>query len=803
MKKVLSFVLVLSMILGSFGMAFAAAPSDVVGKDYEDAVNVLMELGVVEGYKDGTYRPEKVVTRAEMATLIIKALGLNDYAVGKSSFSDMAGHWADAYVAYAASLGFISGYGDGTFRPNQTVTYDQAITMVVQALGYKAEYMVGGYPGAFVAQAKTLGMLDGIKSGAAGANRGDVATLLFNTLPVAFVRYDKNGSLEEIALQGDKKDTMLQRLGVEVSTDYFVVDERDADAALVNVTPYIGASVKAYLNDDGDIIAISEVQSTFMKGKLDDDTLTVDDVDYTLNKDALADVNKLNTTDTVNGVTSYVGALGFLNGEFDSTMVKADIKSDTEYTFAVKVSGKTIKAVYSVADWQVSKHDYFASADAIDIEEDAELFGFGFYKDNDQEIDTNRFELIGADNLSKIKKDDVVYVYAGKSDKITRVAVGTEVVEGKVSKVNSGETKFTVNGKVYEIASKNAGGLSIPSTGDEVKLTLNPYGDIYDFDKISGTDDYAVLLETANGTTGLNGKDAKVKLFLADGTTKTFVIDSDIKGYTSEKADGTIEIAAALKAGTIVQYHIDKDGEIDDIVIPAQETKLATAVTAKGTFSGKVIQTSAVIFTYDGDDETEKNLKDEDNYAIGKYNVILDSDKVDGTYVLDDKEIECILLKGFSATEDVYAIVNGWASIDGDYDYEVTVMENGASKTYDATSAGKTWAASASDVLYKLTFDAAGAIKGGDAVKSDSDNQVEDVTITTETAIDGRYLVVGSKNYTLADDVIVYKWDADDEEWTVGRTRDLDGLESAKILKLYSINGDDKDIFDIVMLKEK
>ena len=47
MKKVLSFVLVLSMILGSFGMAFAAAPSDVVGKDYEDAVNVLMELGVV------------------------------------------------------------------------------------------------------------------------------------------------------------------------------------------------------------------------------------------------------------------------------------------------------------------------------------------------------------------------------------------------------------------------------------------------------------------------------------------------------------------------------------------------------------------------------------------------------------------------------------------------------------------------------------------------------------------------------------------------------------------------------------
>ena len=253
MKKVLSFVLVLSMILGSFGMAFAAAPSDVVGKDYEDAVNVLMELGVIDGYKDGTFRPENVVTRAEMATLIIKALGLNDYAVGKSNFSDMAGHWADAYVAYAASLGFISGYGDGTFRPNQPVTYDQAITMVVQALGYKAEYMVGGYPGAFVAQAKTLGMLDGIKSGAAGANRGDVATLLFNTLDVNFVRYDKDCAIDTIA-DGESKDTMLLRLGAAL----YDPDKDDEDVkpgaafvvkgtedSVINLKEYQGAYVTA------------------------------------------------------------------------------------------------------------------------------------------------------------------------------------------------------------------------------------------------------------------------------------------------------------------------------------------------------------------------------------------------------------------------------------------------------------------------------------------------------------------------------------------------------------------------------
>ena len=241
MKKVLSLVLVLSMILGSFGMAFAATPSDVAGTNYEDAVNVLTELGVVEGYKDGTYKPGNIVTRAEMATLIVKAMGLNDYAVGKSTYTDMNGHWADAYVAYATSLGVLSGYADGTFRPNQTVTYDQAITMLVQALGYKGEFMVGGYPGAYVAQAKTLGILDGIKSGATGANRGDIAVMLFNALPCRFVRYDRDGLMQEVAYNTSSKgeepvyDTLLRRLGVEETSKFEVITNSDADTAFCKV----------------------------------------------------------------------------------------------------------------------------------------------------------------------------------------------------------------------------------------------------------------------------------------------------------------------------------------------------------------------------------------------------------------------------------------------------------------------------------------------------------------------------------------------------------------------------------------
>ena len=209
MKKALSFVLVLSMILGSFDMAFAA-PADVVGSEYEDALTTLLGLGVIEGYTDGTVKPEKVVTRAEAATLIIKAMDLQDYAVGKSAFTDMAGHWADAFVAYATSLGFVAGNTDGTFAPDAPVTSDQMITMLVQAIGYKAEYLTGTYPGAFVNTAKALGMLEGVKSGNAGCTRGEVAQLIYNTLDVRFVSYDKDGGIQYTVM--GVVDTMMDRL---------------------------------------------------------------------------------------------------------------------------------------------------------------------------------------------------------------------------------------------------------------------------------------------------------------------------------------------------------------------------------------------------------------------------------------------------------------------------------------------------------------------------------------------------------------------------------------------------------------
>ena len=205
MKKVLSIVLSLVLVICMMPvMAFAgtndAAYNDIAGEKCEGAVNVLDALGVVDGYENGTYKPEKVVTRAEMAKLIITALGMDSYATAtKSSYSDMAlAQWAIPYVEYATNLGIIEGVGGGRFSPGNPVTYEQAVTMIVRALGYTTDCneMNGTWPAVYVQKATALGIFKNVEGNqyGTGANRGDIAIMLYNALDIPQVYADKDGA---------------------------------------------------------------------------------------------------------------------------------------------------------------------------------------------------------------------------------------------------------------------------------------------------------------------------------------------------------------------------------------------------------------------------------------------------------------------------------------------------------------------------------------------------------------------------------------------------------------------------------
>jgi len=833
MRKVLSFVLVLSLVLGSFGMAFAAPMSDVAGEDFEDAVNVLTELGVVKGYPDGTYKPDNIVTRAEMAVIVVSALGLADYATGTASFSDMAGHWSNPYVAYATSLGVIAGYPDGTFKPDKTVSYDEAATMLVAALGYNADSLVGTWPANFVTKAKTLGILDGIKAGVAGANRGDIAIMTYQTLDQSIGKTDKDGVWNPTIIKAGPPavyDVMLDRLGAAeydpganaydqslastVGAAFVVTGDEDS---VISLKELQGALVKAYANSDDEIIAIKEVVSTFYTGELDAAGVVLaggDEIgDYEIKASAIPAVvatSDLLTRVFANG--TEVTAAG------SNEVVNAVVADGNDYTLACKISGNYITEIYSIASWTVDDAFVFEDGDL----EDDNIKGNDFATNNNDVIDMDSFALFGVSSLEDIEEGNVVYVY-DDGTLVTRVEVGTEVVTGEVTKINSTNTKITVDGKVYEKSSapgNDAIDWLAVGLEDEVEFSLDYYGDVYAVEILdSQADNFAILLETGSGDPAINGKDGVAKLLLADGTDKIFTVDDDLVVAGVIAADGVWNVGTyngKNAAGTIIEYGLDEDGNIDALTVFPTATVLTgavtatdTEITAKGYFDGKAVASDVLVFTYDGARaDAVADKADEDNYGITSLDKIKGNEYADVDYLYDDdikKIVAMVIIGAGSSDDEVYGLVTGWFNTTASgTDMMVTVLVDGVEEEYELTTAGKadiTAAGFNDDMLQMLEFTGSGQVDGFVEVDADGAGEATEADLIGPAALTVAYengVLKTATEYTVASDAIAYKWDTVELEFTK-KTVSKSNLAIGVTVYLYDL--DEDGVIDIILYR--
>ena len=98
---------------------------------YNNAVSTLTNAGIISGYPDGTFRPDAAITRAELAAI---ASRFDELSGGESRLTDISGHWAEDYINSAYSKGWVDGYPDGTFRPDQNITRAEVMTLVNRVL---------------------------------------------------------------------------------------------------------------------------------------------------------------------------------------------------------------------------------------------------------------------------------------------------------------------------------------------------------------------------------------------------------------------------------------------------------------------------------------------------------------------------------------------------------------------------------------------------------------------------------------------------------------------------------------------
>lgn len=175
-----------SLLTVPAGAAAVTKFSDVSDSYTATAVETLRLMGVLDGYGDGTFRPDTILNRAQFCKMAVYAMD-GSGELGRYStvtiFPDVKpSHWASAYINMAARKGIISGFADGKFKPGQTVTAGQAVTILMRGLGYKDEDMGGVWPQSYMAEAQTNGLLKstGITSAYAGLTRAQAAKLFLN-----------------------------------------------------------------------------------------------------------------------------------------------------------------------------------------------------------------------------------------------------------------------------------------------------------------------------------------------------------------------------------------------------------------------------------------------------------------------------------------------------------------------------------------------------------------------------------------------------------------------------------------------
>ena len=99
---------------------------------YNNAISTLTKAGILKGYEDGTFQPNGYITRAEFATIAIRFF--SGVYEGEDLFPDIKGHWAEDYINNAANKGLVKGYEDGTFGPDRYITRAEAVTLVNRTL---------------------------------------------------------------------------------------------------------------------------------------------------------------------------------------------------------------------------------------------------------------------------------------------------------------------------------------------------------------------------------------------------------------------------------------------------------------------------------------------------------------------------------------------------------------------------------------------------------------------------------------------------------------------------------------------
>ena len=258
MKKVLLTIIILTVALcGIPAYAFSDVP---LSTSYSDSVKRISALGIIKGFEDGTFKPDDLLSREQFAAVMVKSANLEDSATTAStlfSFPDVSRtRWSNGYIKVSLDQGFIKGMPDGTFLPDDPLTFGQVCTVMVRALGYTDTDVTGVWPNNYIDKAKQLKLADTLKFFADQNMPRWALALMLDSLVSTIIKTDEDttyaestGLFKEIVVLGDK--SILSKLNDKnILTDSGIYNTTDSTMKFE-----IGSKYRVKI-DDGDIVAV-------------------------------------------------------------------------------------------------------------------------------------------------------------------------------------------------------------------------------------------------------------------------------------------------------------------------------------------------------------------------------------------------------------------------------------------------------------------------------------------------------------------------------------------------------------------
>jgi len=592
---------VLSCLLALVFLFSAVAP--VLATTGEDEGMILKGLGIIEGYEDGELKLEQTITRAEMCVVLSKIAGMAS-AAGiladvAPAFPDVkSGAWYTGYINLATDQGWVSGYPDGTFRPNDNVTNAEALAMLLNVLGYGDGELPGEWPLNYLVKAANLGLLNDLDVKANDdALRGWVFIYASEALEVELV----NWSLDEEEFVGTGSN-LLDELAsgttgeITIRDAYLMIGSRLSDddrtvlygdrlyvsdafrlassafgislprmtlnvAEGFDIRPYVGVPTDFYLNEDGDIFAVKSSEEVFVaplkEFNVGDRTLYLDDDDESEYDMAYSD-GTIIINEEMGWYYDAGASASMLSIEGGTVRYALDSNDDVIFMDLV----------------DYNPENYFVDGDGLvdEVEIDGDDVTVSFFNASDYTFNLDEDYIIiqgAATSFEELEPYDVLTWNREGSESDYAIYVTRDIEWGTADRYTS--SSLRVDGVTYyfgyEVSASEDGGESFLDkdtsfdaadySEEDVVLYLNGVGDIYaisaEIDPISNV---AFVTSDVESDEAFGVTSFRVELFLPAGEHVTYYFDADLEPSTGDD----------VYRGSFAEYSLNDDGEIDSFL---------------------------------------------------------------------------------------------------------------------------------------------------------------------------------------------------------------------------------------------